>query len=69
VLRVRHYGALGRVELSADELPRALTEQGRIAVIEAVRSAGYATVEIGEEPLRSGSLNASFTKRLVVAGS
>jgi uncharacterized protein len=69
VLRVRHYGTLGRVELSADELPRALTEQGRIAVIEAVRSAGYASVEIGEEPFRSGSLNASFTKRLVVAGS
>jgi uncharacterized protein len=69
VLRVRHYGTLGRVELSADELPRALSEQGRIAVIEAVRSAGYATVEIGEEPFRSGSLNASFTKRLVVAGS
>ena len=29
VLRVRHYGPLGRVELAADELPRALTEEGR----------------------------------------
>jgi hypothetical protein len=66
---VRHFGTLGRVELSAGELPRALTEQGRIEVIEAVRSAGYAAVEIGEEPFRSGSLNASFTRRLAVSGS
>jgi uncharacterized protein len=70
VLRVRHYGELGRVELAADELPRALTEDGRRSLIDAVRSAGYATVEISEEPFRSGSLNASFTRRLgVVSGS
>jgi uncharacterized protein len=66
VLRVRHYGDLGRVQLAADELPRARTEQGRAAVIEAVRSAGYATVEIDEEPFRSGSLNAGFAKRLEI---
>jgi uncharacterized protein len=66
VLRVRHYGDLGRVQLAADELPRARTEQGRAAVIEAVRSAGYATVEIDEEPFRSGSLNAGFAKRLAI---
>lgn len=66
VLRVRHYGDLGRVQLAADELPHAKTEQGRQAVIEAVCSAGYATVEIDEEPLRSGSLNASFAKRLEI---
>jgi len=64
VLRVRHYGELGRVELAADELPRALTADGRAAVSAAVRSAGYATVEIDEQPFRSGSLNATFTRRL-----
>jgi pyridinium-3,5-biscarboxylic acid mononucleotide sulfurtransferase len=69
VLRVRHYGQVGRVELAADELERALTDEGRHAVIKAVRSAGYADVEIAEEPFRSGSLNASFTKRLAVAGT
>jgi uncharacterized protein len=69
VLRVRHYGELGRVQLAADELPRALTERGRGSVIEAVRSAGYAEVEIDEEPFRSGSLNASFTRRLAVSAS
>lgn len=69
VLRVRHYGEVGRVELAADELSRALTPNGRRSVIEAVLSAGYEQVEISEEPFRSGSLNASFTKRLAVAGS
>jgi pyridinium-3,5-biscarboxylic acid mononucleotide sulfurtransferase len=64
VLRVRHYGELGRVELAADELQRALTPEGRAAVVAAVRSAGYAEVEIADEPFRSGSLNATFARRL-----
>jgi len=67
VLRVRHYGERGRVELSEDELTHALTHDGREAVVAAVMSAGYAEVEIADEPFRSGSLNASFTKRLAVA--
>ena len=69
VLRVRHYGPLGRVELAGDELPRALTTEGRADVVAAVAAAGYAEVEIADEPFRSGSLNASLTKRLAVAGS
>ena len=32
-------------------------------------AAGYAEAEIADEPFRSGSLNASFTKRLAVAAS
>ncbi|MGH3133900.1 MAG: hypothetical protein ACRDNY_09230, partial [Gaiellaceae bacterium] len=63
------HGDVGRVELSADELPRALTEQGRRSVIEAVRSAGYATAEIDEQPFRSGSLNAGFAKRLDIVAT
>ena len=66
VLRVRHYGMLGRVELAADELG-ALTADRREAIVAAVVAAGYADVEIADEPFRSGSLNASFTKRLAVA--
>jgi uncharacterized protein len=69
VLRVRHHGPVGRVEISADELPLALTEQGRRAVIAAVRSAGYAQVEIDERPFRSGSLNAGFTRRLGIVAA
>jgi uncharacterized protein len=66
VLRVRHYGDLGRVELADEELC-GLTAVGRAAIVAAVSSAGYAEVEIADEPFRSGSLNASFTKRLAVA--
>ena len=69
VLRVRHYGDVGRVELSEGELPRARTAEGRAAVVVAVRSAGYTEVEIDEEPFRSGSLNAAFTRRLAVSAS
>ncbi len=62
VLRVRHYGDLGRVELAADELPRALARPDEVR--RAVRSAGYAQVEIDERPFRSGSLAMSFVRRL-----
>jgi uncharacterized protein len=66
VLRVRHYGDLGRVELAEEELD-VLTPEGREAIAAAVRSAGYARFEIADEPFRSGSLNASFTKRITLA--
>jgi uncharacterized protein len=69
VLRVRHFGELGRVELSADELPQALAAD-QPAIIAAVLSAGYTDAEIADEPFRSGSLNdASFTRRLAVRAS
>jgi pyridinium-3,5-biscarboxylic acid mononucleotide sulfurtransferase len=65
VLRVRHFGALGRVELPEDALT-ALTADRRDAIAAAVAEAGYHEVEISDEPFRSGSLNASFTRRLAV---
>jgi uncharacterized protein len=58
VVRVRHYGSLGRVELAADELPRALAAPGPI--IDAVQLAGYTRAEINTRPFRSGSLNQSL---------
>jgi uncharacterized protein len=61
-LRVRHYGDVGRVELAAEELPRALAAPEE--VVDAVRRAGYARAEIAPEPFRSGSLNMTFTGRL-----
>jgi uncharacterized protein len=61
-LRVRHHGELGRVELAADELPRALASERE--VLAAVRAAGYARAEIDPEPFRSGSLNMTFAGRL-----
>jgi uncharacterized protein len=58
VLRVRHHGELGRVELAADELgPVIASPPLRMAVEAAVRSAGYARASVGRRPFRSGSLN------------
>src|SRR5712691_7766898 len=67
VLRVRHYGTLGRVQIGADELPRALSPAGRAEVVDAVRAAGYEQVEIDPEPFRSGSLNTIFLGSLRTA--
>jgi uncharacterized protein len=55
VLRVRHYGRVGRVELGADELPRALRDPE--PVLAAVRHAGYDHAVIDRRAFRSGSLN------------
>jgi uncharacterized protein len=55
VLRVRHHGELGRVELAAGELERALADPAPVTA--AVRAAGYRRAEIAERPFRSGSLN------------
>ncbi len=56
-LRVRHYGALARVELAAGDLPRGLSAAD--AVVSAVLLAGYERAEISSRPLKSGSLNAT----------
>jgi len=55
VLRVRHFGETGRVQLAADELPRALRDAQPVHA--AVLAAGYRRVEIDDQPFRSGSLN------------
>jgi uncharacterized protein len=56
VLRVRHHGALGRVEIAEDDLLRALAVEPEIA--DAVKRAGYAEAMVDREPFRSGRLNA-----------
>jgi pyridinium-3,5-biscarboxylic acid mononucleotide sulfurtransferase len=58
IVRVRHFGDQGRVEIGEDELGRALAEPTRTEIILAVRRAGYAEAAIDERPFRSGSLNA-----------
>ena len=60
-LRVRHYGSLGKLELPAADLERALQVDARTAIHDAIRSAGYASVEIDPEPFRSGRLNEAIS--------
>jgi uncharacterized protein len=61
VLRVRHHGDRGRVQIAGDELDRLEAPGEREAVVAAVRSAGYREVEIDPHPFRSGSLNLEIT--------
>ncbi len=66
-LRVRHLGAVGRLEFGAEELPRALGRD-RAEVERAVRAAGYPLVEIDPEPFRSGSLTRGLRTPLPIVG-
>lgn len=60
VLRVRHHGDLGKLELPAGDLERALAEPTRSAIVAAIKDAGYARAAIDLEPFRSGALNVAF---------
>jgi uncharacterized protein len=60
VFRVRHHGSVGRVEMARDELPRAVTPEGRREIATALSDAGYLRVEIDSKPFRSGSLNVAL---------
>ena len=61
VLRVRHHGILGRLEVAADDLDRALEREPEI--VAAIRAAGYVHAVIDREPFRSGRLNAVLRQR------
>jgi uncharacterized protein len=65
VLRVRHHGELGKLELPEPDLSRALADaELRRKIGEAVRSAGYAHAAIDTAPFTSGNLNVTFVGRL-----
>ncbi len=54
-LRVRYHGPVARLELRAEDMPRALAERSRIAA--RLKAAGFAYVALDLEGFRSGSLN------------
>jgi uncharacterized protein len=58
-LRVRHYGDSARLEVPLEDLDLVLHR--RLAVIEAVKAAGYRYITLDLEGLRSGNLNQSLT--------
>ena len=53
--RVRDHGAVGRVEVSAEEMELAFARREQVAL--AVRSAGFALATLDLEPFRSGRMN------------
>jgi uncharacterized protein len=60
VLRVRHHGILGRVEIAQQDLPRALESEDEI--VARLKDAGYAHAVIDREPFRSGRLNGAAAR-------
>jgi uncharacterized protein len=60
--RVRLHDKLARVELSPDEMPRALTPAMAGAMAQALKAAGFAYVALDLEGYRQGSLNETLTK-------
>ncbi len=54
-LRVRHHGAVARIEVELDALGAVLAQ--REAVVDAVRAAGYTYVTVDLAGFRSGSMN------------
>lgn len=56
-LRVRHHGTTARVEMDLAELDRWLAAERAAQLREAVRGAGFSTVDIDPRGFRSGSLN------------
>jgi len=60
VLRVRHHGIIGRLEIAADDLDRAL--QNETTIVAAIKAAGYRHAVIDRTPFRSGRLNAALVR-------
>ena len=56
-VRVRHHGAIARIEVGANDLPRLLDEEFRNAVVTHVKGLGYRFVTFDLEGYRTGSLN------------
>jgi uncharacterized protein len=67
-LRVRHFGDLARVELSAAELARWSPPEPRVRLEAAVIATGYQRVDIDPRGFRSGSLNEPSSHGATVSG-
>jgi pyridinium-3,5-biscarboxylic acid mononucleotide sulfurtransferase len=60
VLRVRHHGIMGRVEIAQDDLAQALDKEQEITA--AIKAAGYRHAVIDRTPFASGRLNAALVR-------
>jgi uncharacterized protein len=60
--RVRVHDNLARVEISQDEMPRALSQEMAAAISERLKSAGFAYVALDLQGYRQGSLNETLKR-------
>lgn len=56
-VRVRHHGAVARIEVAAEQIPRLTRPATRRAVVEALAQLGFTYVTLDLQGFRSGSLN------------
>ena len=62
-VRVRDHGTLARIEISSDELDRALLLDIRKQIIDECKRAGYTYVCVDLEGYRTGAMNEALTHR------
>ena len=60
--RVRLHDKLGRVEISPDEMPRALAPEMAAAIADRLKAAGFTYVALDLEGYRQGSLNETLSQ-------
>lgn len=63
VCRVRHHDDLARIEIGADELPRALEPDLAARIVAVIQALGYREVTIDPRGYRMGSLNEGLILR------
>ncbi len=56
-VRLRHHGALARIEIAPDELPAALDPEMAARIVAAIKPLGFRWVSLDLEGYRQGSLN------------
>lgn len=61
-VRLRHHGFLARVEVSPEELPRALDPDMARAIADVIKPLGFRWVSLDLEGYRTGSLNAALSR-------
>lgn len=65
--RVRLHDKLARVEISRDELPRAMTPEMAAAISKSLKAAGFTYVALDLEGYRQGSLNEDLARKPLAA--
>ena len=60
-VRVRHHGDIARIEIAAEELPRALDPALSLRITTELKELGFRYVTVDLEGYRTGSLNESLT--------
>ena len=60
--RVRLHDKLARIELAAEEMPRAMTPEMAVTISKALKAAGFTYVALDLEGYRQGSLNETLAK-------